>query len=190
MFFKRISAYLIDCIILFFVITLVNFFIPISAETKDLNDKFFKVSQEYLEEKITVVEYNEQLEEVNYKLAKATYISSVVSIGIYILYFVVYQAYNNGQTLGKKLFKIQVVKTDDSMVDMNSLLVRGLIPYGLLVNLILNISILFINQSGYVLLSTLLNNAHLIIIVITLIMMMIKSRGIHDILSRTKVVQM
>lgn len=190
MFFKRVLAYLIDCIILFFAITLVSFFIPVSGETKDLNDKFFKTLQEYTEEKITITEYNKQLEEVNYKLAKATYVSSIVSIGIYILYFVVYQAYNNGQTLGKKFLGIQVVKNDDSMVDMNTLLVRGLIPYGLLVNLILNISILFINQSGYVLLSTLLNNAHLIIIVITLIMMLIKSRGIHDILSKTKVVQM
>lgn len=190
MFFKRILAYLIDCIILFFVITLVNFFIPMSTETKDLNDKFLKVSQEYMEEKITVTEYNTQLEEVNYKLAKATYISSVVSIGIYILYFVVYQAYNNGQTLGKKLFKIQIVKKDDSMVDVNTLLVRGLIPYGLLINLIMVIAILFINQNGYTILSTVLNNIHLVIIFITLVMMMIKSRGIHDIISRTKVVQM
>ena len=105
-------------------------------------------------------------------ISKETYISTVVSIVIYILYFVVFQAYNNGQTLGKKVFKIQVVKNDDSMVDINTLLIRSLIPYGILVNFISLVLILFVGKGLYNNISTILSNTHLIVIFITIIMMM------------------
>jgi len=189
MFLKRILAYLVDCIILFFVITILNLFIPVNGNAEELSNKLLDLTNNYMEQKITIEEFNDEAETLNYEITKATYISSIVSIAVYILYFVVFQAYNNGQTLGKKLFKLQVVKKDDSMVDMNTLLIRCLIPYGILVNFILVIFILFAGKGLYNNVSTILNNIHMTIIFITLIMMMFKSKGIHDYLARTKVEQ-
>ena len=142
-----------------------------------------------MEQKITIEEFNEETQELNYIITKGTYISSIVSIGVYILYFVVFQAYNNGQTFGKKLFKIQVLKENDRQVDMNTLLIRCLIPYGVLVNFILVVMILFVSQSFYINTSSILSSIHTIVIFITLVMMAIKSKGIHDYLSKTKVVE-
>jgi len=189
MFFKRIGAYMLDCIILFFAITLVNLFIPVSAETTEISNKMVDLMNDYIEEKISLEEFKKESSDLNYKLSKQTYISTVASIVIYILYFVVFQAYNNGQTLGKKLFKIQVVKHDDSMVDINTLLIRCLIPYGIFVNFISLVLILFVGKGLYNNIYTILSNAHLIVIAVTVIMMMIKSRGIHDYLAKTKIEQ-
>lgn len=187
LFFKRIIAYLIDCVILFGIMLIVNLFIPISSEANELNTKLTNLMNDYMAEKVTIEEFTEQSEDLNYDLTKATYISSVAGIVVYILYFVVFQAYNSGQTFGKKWLKIQTVKSDDSMVDIDTLLIRGLIPYGLLVNFILVIAILFINKNVYLTINNILNNIHMIIIFITLLMMMIKSRGLHDYLAKTKV---
>lgn len=186
---KRLGAYIIDCIILFFIITLINVFIPVNGDINKLSNKLLKLSDDYIEEKISVEELRKQNEDINYEISKATYVSSIASIGVYLLYFVVFQAYNNGQTFGKKIFKIQVLKSDNSLVDINTLLIRCLIPYDILVNFILVILILFVSKPLYINISNVLNFAHMIIMVITLFMMMIKSRGIHDVLAKTKVEQ-
>ena len=187
MFLKRVFAYLIDCIILYFAVSLLNIFIPVSGDILEFNTRLTNLTDDYMSEKIAIEEYKKGVNDINYELSKATYISSIAGITVYILYFVVFQAYNNGQTLGKKLLKLQVVKDDGTSVDANSLLIRGLIPYGLLVNFILVIAILFASKSIYSGISNTLSNIHMIVIFVTLVMMMIKSKGIHDYLARTKV---
>lgn len=188
-FFKRILAYVIDCTILFFVMVLVNLFIPVFGDIEELNARLTTSMDNYTTGEITMDEFVEESNDISYDLMKATYISSIAGIVIYILYFVVFQAYNNGQTLGKKWLKLQVIKMDNSNVDINSLLRRSLFPYGILVNFILVILLLFTSKSVYLNINTILSNIQTIIIFITLIMMFIKERGVHDYLANTKVIE-
>ncbi len=188
-FFKRILAYLIDCTILFFAMVLVNLFVPVFGDIEELNARLTTSMDNYTSGEITMDEFAEESNDISYDLMKATYISSIAGIVVYILYFVVFQAYNNGQTLGKKWLKLQVVKTDNNNVDINSLLRRSLFPYGILINFILVILLLFTSKSVYLNINTILSNIQIIIIFITLIMMFIKERGIHDYLANTKVIE-
>ena len=188
-FFKRILAYLIDCTILFFAMVLVNLFVPVFSDIEELNARLTTSMDNYTSGEITMDEFAEESNDISYDLMKATYISSIAGIVVYILYFVVFQAYNNGQTLGKKWLKLQVVKTDNNNVDINSLLRRSLFPYGILINFILVILLLFTSKSVYLNINTILSNIQIIIIFITLIMMFIKERGIHDYLANTKVIE-
>ena len=109
-FFKRILAYLIDCTILFFAMVLVNLFVPVFGDIEELNARLTTSMDNYTSGEITMDEFVEESNDISYDLMKATYISSIAGIVVYILYFVVFQAYNNGQTLGKKWLKLQVVK--------------------------------------------------------------------------------
>ncbi len=188
-FFKRILAYIIDCVILFFVMLVVNLFIPTFGDVEELNTRLTTSMESYTSGELTVDEFLEESEDISYDIMKATYISSIAGIVVYLLYFVVFQAYNNGQTLGKKWLKLQVVKTDDSNVDMNSLLRRSLFPYGILVNFILVVALLFASKHAYLSINTILSNIQMIVIFITLIMMFMKDRGIHDYLANTKVIE-
>lgn len=188
-FFKRILAYIIDCVILFFAMLVVNLFIPTFGDVEELNTRLTTSIESYTSGELTVDEFLEESEDISYDIMKATYISSIAGIVVYLLYFVVFQAYNNGQTLGKKWLKLQVVKTDDSNVDMNSLLRRSLFPYGILVNFILVVALLFASKHAYLSINTILSNIQMIIIFITLIMMFMKDRGIHDYLANTKVIE-
>lgn len=187
LFFKRIAAYLIDCFILFLLMLVVNLFLPVSGDVNDLNNQATNLMEELAEGKIDTREFGSKSASLNYDLTKATYISSIAGIVIYILYFVVYQAYNKGQTLGKKWLKLRVVKENDKQVDINTLLVRCLIPYGILVNFLLVVVILFVSKGMYINISNVLSNLHMAIIFVTLMFMMLKSRGLHDYLARTKV---
>ena len=156
-FFKRILAYIIDCVILFFVMLVVNLFIPTFGDVEELNTRLTTSMESYTSGELTVDEFLEESEDISYDIMKATYISSIAGIVVYLLYFVVFQAYNNGQTLGKKWLKLQVVKTDDSNVDMNSLLRRSLFPYGILVNFILVVALLFASKHAYLSINTILS---------------------------------
>ena len=46
--FKRLGAFLLDCIILFFVLTIVNMFVPTFGNVESLSDKTFEIMEEYV----------------------------------------------------------------------------------------------------------------------------------------------
>ena len=185
--FKRCGAFLLDCLILFIVLTTITLFVPTFGNVEGLTEETFEIMEEYVNEEITKDKFIEESNNISYELSKGTYLYTIVGIVIYILYFVVFQAYNNGQTLGKKVFKIQVLKIDDELPDKNCLLIRSLIPYGILVNFVLVVAILFVNKDIYLNINTILNNIHMYVIIISVILMFIKGRGIQDYLAKTKV---
>lgn len=186
-FFKRILAYLIDCIILFFTLLIIGLFIPTFGNTNELNTRLTDLYEKYSSQEITINEFTKESQDINYDITKATYLSSIAGIVVYILYFAIYPVYNNGQTLGKKLLKIKVLKNDDKPVNINSLFIRSLIPYGILMNLVLVILILFVNKSAYMSISGVLSSIHMFVLIVTIIAMAATGRGIHDYLANTKV---
>ena len=185
--FKRLVAFLLDCIILFFALTVVNLFVPTFGDIDNLSNRTLEIVEDYANGEITKDKFKEESNDINYELSKVSYLSTIAGIVIYILYFVVFQAYNNGQTLGKKVFRLQVLKTNDELPDINCLTKRCLIPYGILVNFILVVLILFVSKNTYLAINTILSNIHMCVIVATIVTMFIKNRGIHDYLSNTKV---
>ena len=54
----------------------------------------------------------------SYQLSKETGLTNIVTIVVYVLYFIVYQMYMNGQTIGKRIMKIRVVKNEDGTFTM------------------------------------------------------------------------
>lgn len=188
-FFKRIGAFLIDCTILYFAITLVGLFVPVSSNVNDLSEKTMDIMDKYVNQEISEDKFIEETNNLNYEISKATYLNSIVGIVIYILYFVVYQSYNNGQTFGKKWLKLQVCKENGTSLGINDLLLRALIPYGLFINILSLILLLVLNKSMYISISGLISNVHLFVIVGTLILMAFKNKGLHDMLAKTKVEQ-
>jgi len=72
-----------------------------------------------IDKKISSEEYNKFIENINedyydqeenysYKIVKLSLIQTIISILCILMYFVVIQYYFNGQTLGKKIMKLQV----------------------------------------------------------------------------------
>ena len=100
-FFKRIFAYLID----YFIIMIVLMGITASV-TKEIND----VMNDYKEGNITVEEYTEKVMPLNYELTKRKLPVNVATSVVFIGYYIIFAYFNKGQTLGKKLLKIKVVK--------------------------------------------------------------------------------
>lgn len=187
---KRIGGYLIDVILIFLVLTLISPIIPTFGDTTKLEEESMEISKKFLNQEITQEEFIEKANDINYDISKASYLTSIVSICLYLGYFIVMPLFTNGQTLGKKLMKLKIKKIDDTALTTNNLLIRTAILYGVL-NSIINLILLlvtsknvYLNVSGYV------NTVFSLVIIITFFMMIFRKdgRGIPDLLAKTVVV--
>ncbi len=187
---KRFFAYIIDIFIVLVIANLITMFIPISEKTQDYYKELQTTQKKMYDKEIDVKEYTDIVLEDNYNISKGTVLISLTSIIIYILYFVVYQVYNNGQTVGKKLMKIKVKSITDEPLSINTMLFRTLIIYGIAANIINLILILLLKKELYLSISNTISIIQSLIVIISVFMILFskQKRGIHDIITKTEVV--
>lgn len=187
---KRFFAYIIDIFIVLVIANLITMFIPISEKTQDYYKGLQTTQKKMYDKEIDVKEYTDKVLEDNYNISKGTVLISLTSIIIYILYFVVYQVYNNGQTVGKKLMKIKVKSITDESLSINTMLFRALIIYGIATNIINLILILLLKKELYLSISNTISIIQSLIVIISVFMILFskQKRGIHDIITKTEVV--
>ncbi len=187
---KRLFAYIIDIFIVLVIANLITMFIPISEKTQDYYKELQATQKKMYDKEIDVKEYTDIVLEDNYNISKGTVLISLTSIIIYILYFVVYQVYNNGQTVGKKLMKIKVKSITDESLSINTMLFRALIIYGIAANIINLILILLLKKELYLSISNTISIIQSLIVIISVFMILFskQKRGIHDIITKTEVV--
>ena len=187
---KRFFAYIIDIFIVLVIANLITMFITISEKTQDYYKELQTTQKKMYDKEIDVKEYTDIVLEDNYNISKGTVLISLTSIIIYILYFVVYQVYNNGQTVGKKLMKIKVKSITDEPLSINTMLFRTLIIYGIAANIINLILILLLKKELYLSISNTISIIQSLIVIISVFMILFskQKRGIHDIITKTEVV--
>lgn len=187
---RRFFAYIIDIFIVLVIANLITMFIPISEKTQDYYKELQTTQKKMYDKEIDVKEYTDIVLEDNYNISKGTVLISLTSIIIYILYFVVYQVYNNGQTVGKKLMKIKVKSITDESLSINTMLFRALIIYGIAANIINLILILLLKKELYLSISNTISIIQSLIVIISVFMILFskQKRGIHDIIIKTEVI--
>lgn len=210
---KRVVAYLIDIILVSIVSTFLtsNSFINKDYDKyQDTYDKYEEVYEEYIDlteeldnEKLTDEEYNKKIEEINgeyelvfedynYKLVKLSIIPTSISIVILILYFVGLQYLLKGQTLGKKIMKLQIKSNNNKKLNIFNYILRSLILNEVLINVVSIVFILVLNKSGYLIYNQIVYVISYVIEMAIIFMIVFdkNNRGLHDYLSNTKVVDL
>ena len=97
----------------------------------------------------------------------------------------------NGQTIGKRIMKIRVVKNEDGTLSMNDMLIRGLINNYILANILIAIFVL-INRNTYVYGSSIVQIIQYAILIASIFMIIIRKdgRSVADLICGTKVVSL
>ena len=190
MFSQRVLAFLIDLVLLSMITSLITMFIPVNDTATKLYEEQNRVLEGYVEGTVSMEEYVNQMIDISYDISRQTVIISIVAIVISLLYYVVYPCYNNGQTFGKKLMKIKLVKTNDKELSMNDLLIRSMINNSILVNIITIALVLFLSKDLYLSMSSLLSSIQYLVLIISLIMIAFtkNAQGLHDKIAKTEVV--
>ncbi len=204
LFIERFLAFFIDTLIISFVCVFISMPFINSDELESIQDKKIKVENKVEDAaketaknkdyKKFVNEYKEsviELSEIEYESSKVTGVETFILIVVEMLYFILFQLYNNGQTLGKKLLKIRVQSTNSDKLTPNQMLFRAMIINSILLTIIDFGFMIFSNKYLYFPSMMIFNMIQNIVIIITVFMVMFRkdTRGLHDLLCRTEVVK-
>ena len=190
-FFPRLIAYIIDIFLISLVCSGILFFVPRNENYQKYVKEYKQIQTDFISEKITYDEYFNKSIDVVYDIDYSNVLPMILEIGLIILYFVVFQFYNKGQTFGKRLMKLRVVSVKDKELTLNQMAYRSLIINSIFINLLILGSLLFLGREYYYYASVSLQFLAGVIILTTLVMVLFRKdgRGLHDVIAGTKVIQ-
>lgn len=161
-----------------------------SNNVEDTKNDDVVLEDDTTSEEKTDEEINEELSLLNYNMTKYGMPTSIIQLVVTILYFVVFQYFNGGKTIGKALLKINVVSLDGKL-KFSQVLIRSVIINSI-ATLMLSISLFYIfNKDLYMNLASYVQLLDLTLLFVSFGMMMFRldGRGLHDMLANTNVVK-
>ena len=148
--YKRLTAYVIDIFIVTIIASLLTFNISYSGNYKKQTDDYVSLINDYTNQEISDKEFKLKTNDLIYEMNKDTLVITIVNVAITTIYFVVVPYFMNGQTLGKKLMKLQIISKNNKEITMNQYLIRSLFINSILMNLLGIIFILFMSKEMYI----------------------------------------
>ena len=187
---QRIVAYMID---MFVVVMITSLVVSPFVDTDTINklqDSYEEVCEKYVSGEIDSHTYFVESMPLVYQMAREDGILSFVMIFLGIMYFIVFQFYNKGKTVGKNFMKIKVVSNDGDLT-MNQLLIRSLIINFILVDLIVFGLVVFAPMDVYFYATLVFELIQYFVVFISIIMIILSKskRGIHDFVSHCEVIR-
>ena len=192
-FIQRFLAYVIDMILIILIVNIIG-----SA----FNQKQLKELDKELNDKLNTVESVEQfyddsseellneLADIQYRIDKASAPITAVNIIISIGYFIIFQYMNNGQTFGKKLFKIKVQSEKKEKLSLMQITVRSLLINVIAFNFINVLAVVFLSKDLYLAVNSIVTFGQWIIFIASVLLILYNKdkNGVHDMLAKTKVI--
>ncbi len=194
MFIQRFLAFIIDIIIVSTIAAMIAFPFVDNEKTDKLNDQLDEIVEEYSKSDMTLDTYKTYLNDmipITYDIAKNGGLVSLISLVCEILYFVVFQLYNGGQTIGKKMLKIKIISNNGGSLTMNQMICRSLIINSILLELLSFSLMLFATKTVYFYTTMILEMIQYIVTITSVFMVMCSKNGcaIHDRVARTRVIK-
>lgn len=192
---KRIEAYLIDIILVSIVaglITSIPFINPYKEKYNEYSTKLNEITTNYSEGKIKKAEYKVQYIETSYKLEQYGVTYSVTNMILLIAYFIFFQYYNKGQTIGKKMFKLKTVNKGQEKVSLKNITIRSILINSIYVYILNIILVMFLNKNSYYNTSSVITTISNIVVYTSLLLILFSQdkRGLHDIIAGTEVISL
>ena len=161
------------------------------------------IEEKYEDNQISKGEYNKIITNINQKFDKTSknYIyllnkkgvtNSIITLIATLLYFGVFQYLLKGQTIGKKILKLQVVSASSKKINIINYLLRTLLVNDVFLNGIGIILLLTTSQKIYTKANNLIGMLISIseALIVFLILTREDKRGLHDLLFNTQVIEL
>lgn len=193
--FKRIAVYFLDIIIVTLISSMfasIDILNPYLEKQNDLTKEYNQIIEKYStgSENINDLLNNEFILDYNYNLAKYGMYTTIITLVITFLYFVIFQYYNKGRTIGKALLDIMVVDNELKRVSFLKVLFRSLIINSIITNGILVLSVIFLNKNKFIAVSEIVSVVEMGLIITCIILFIFRNDGklVHDYIAGTKVI--
>lgn len=188
-FFKRFLAYLIDIILVGTIMGIISAIFTTKNATV-LSNQFLELNEQVINTKLDFGIYYSRVADITLSLDRENFMINIINCVIIILYFVVLPLYKNGQTLGKKIFKIKIVREDKEDLTANELIIRNIVVNGLLNTFLAFCLVFLLSGFEYFTITSILGFIQFVLVVVSAYMIIFRKdkKGLHDIITKTKVV--
>lgn len=189
-FFERLGAYFLDMLAITVIFSIIC--LGLGNNTSDTEKEMQALDDKLMKEEISMEEYYKEYSNLLYDYQKENILQSGISVALTIAYYVVFQYMNKGQTIGKKLLKIQVVDKDTNKPIS---IIKGLLRTFIILSILsgtLNILFLYIfNSNKYIISYSVILMIEAIFVLISTMFVLYRKdrRGLHDMISNTIVVK-
>lgn len=188
-FLKRFLAYLIDIILVGTIMGIISAIFTTKNATV-LSNQFLELNEQVINTKLDFGIYYSRVADITLSLDRENFMINIINCVIIILYFVVLPLYKNGQTLGKKIFKIKIVREDKEDLTANELIIRNIVVNGLLNTFLAFCLVFLLSGFEYFTITSILGFIQFVLVVVSACMVIFRKdkKGLHDIITKTKVV--
>ncbi|MBR1679180.1 MAG: RDD family protein [Bacilli bacterium] len=190
---KRISAYLLDFLLVLLLVTLLSYVPFLNPHRKEYSEKYnelVNVYDRFADGEISQAEYDEAYVPIAYEMYRYNTSYVVIDLVIVILYFAVLPFFSGGQTVGKKLFQIKIVGKDEKKLNFYQYLIRAVVLNNVLISILLQAIVYLMDVESYEFFYRNVNLVGYIIQYATLFLVFVRrdGRGLHDMIAGTRVV--
>ena len=189
-FFERLGAYFIDMLAVSFIFSIIC--LGLGNNTSNTEKEMRELDDKLMKEEIKMDEYYDEYSQLLYDYQKENVLQSGISVALTIAYYVVFQYMNKGQSIGKKLLKLQVVDKDTNKpISILKGLLRSFIILSILSVTLLIIFLYIFNSKNYIIsYSTVLMLEAIFTLTSVMFVLYRKDRrGLHDMMSNTIVIK-
>lgn len=189
-FIERLGAYFLDIIIISILLSIIGYSLP--KNTVDYEQKLNNITEKYLNSEINTQKYIDETSIILYDNQKSNILSLGISVALIIGYFVIFQYMNQGQTFGKKLFKIKVVEKESKKTpSISSGFIRSLFILNIMSGILNIIFIYILNSKTYYIGYGITYIIETLFIIVTIFFVLYREdgRGLHDIMAKTTVIK-
>lgn len=189
-FIQRFIAIIIDVVLVSLIAQIISIPFINDSNIQKLTDSRDEVLEKYNNKEIDIKTATVEYANITYEISKDQGVFVLVTVVLEMLYFMVYQFYTKGQTIGKKIMKIKVVSNKGEL-SMNDLVLRSLLIDFILFDFMEFVIITFVGDPiSSVGLQVICEGLGYLIIIISCLMVMYSKnrRGLHDLVADTSVV--
>lgn len=186
---KRAIAYIIDMLLVLFVVSFLRTYTGIDPY-KDKYEENLEKYNELVEKLDGDSQYNDELVDLNIEINKCLVVNNIMTMSALLLYFGLYEWLGNGKTLGKKLMDLKVIGKENKIKPWQSFL-RVFIIGNMIFTTLAIIFNYTLTGKTYIYSIYILQLIEYAFYMTNILMMVLRNdhRGIHDILSKTTVVE-
>lgn len=186
---KRLWAFLIDFIFIVAILMLLSNFIPKDSQIKVLNDDINKLTEQVLNNEITVRYYVKEYSSYITEIDSKNVLFNTISLIITVIYFVIIPVFTK-KTLGKHIMHLEIKRKDDKKLSIVNTFLRSIISSALLYSIITLLLVIFGSPISYLYFVIILGIIQFILVIISAFMILYRkdNQGLQDILSNSNVV--
>lgn len=190
---KRIVAYFIDLIIISMISSLI-FMLPIFKtsykEYNDLSENFAKNYANIILNSGSGDENLEDLVDVSYNIIKTSTPLLIIELAVSFTYFGVICFVWKGQTLGKKLFKLQIVPNEGKELNPSRFMLRQILVSNIIFQAISLFTLILCSKNTYTNITTYIDYMSQLVqfLMLGFVIFRDDERGLHDLIGNTKVI--